>query len=104
MAPQTAIIIFAGWLIVAIALATLPRERSIRWKITAILALLLAFSVARLQNSTIWGRALKPTSVIARSSILCATPVCCADVLQGLRAGLMAVRHSGAPGDQSERV
>ena len=45
MAPQTAIILFAGWLIVAIALATLPRERSMRWKITAILAILLAFSV-----------------------------------------------------------
>jgi hypothetical protein len=45
MAPQTAIILFSGWLIGAIALATLPRERSMRWKIIAILALLVAFSV-----------------------------------------------------------
>ena len=39
MAPQTAIILFAGWLIGAIPLTTLPHERSMR------LALLLAFSV-----------------------------------------------------------
>jgi hypothetical protein len=45
MAPRTALILFAGWLIGAIALATLPRGRSIKWKLAAIVALLLAFSI-----------------------------------------------------------
>jgi hypothetical protein len=45
MAPQTALILFAGWLVGAAALVTLPRGRSVWWKLTAILALLVAFSV-----------------------------------------------------------
>ena len=45
MAPQTALILFAGWLIGAVALATLPRGRSVWWKVAAILALLFAFSI-----------------------------------------------------------
>jgi len=45
MAPQTAFILFAGWLIGAVALATLPRGRSVWWKVAAILALLFAFSI-----------------------------------------------------------
>ena len=45
MAPQTALILFAGWLVGAVALAFLPKERSIRWKIIAIASLLLAFSI-----------------------------------------------------------
>jgi hypothetical protein len=45
MAPQTTLILFAGWLVGAVAFATLPRGRSIWWKITAILALLVAFSI-----------------------------------------------------------
>jgi hypothetical protein len=36
MTPQTALILFAGWFIGAIAFAFLPRGRSIRWKLTAI--------------------------------------------------------------------
>jgi hypothetical protein len=45
MAPQTALILVAGWFIGAIAFALLPRGRSIRWKLTAIAGLLLAFSI-----------------------------------------------------------
>ena len=45
MAPQTALILFAGWFIGAIAFALLPKERSIRWRRTAIAGLLLAFSI-----------------------------------------------------------
>ena len=45
MAPQTALILFAGWFVGAIAFALLPKERSIRWKLTAIAGLLLAFSI-----------------------------------------------------------
>ena len=45
MAPQTAIILFAGWLVGAMALATLPRARSMLWKVTAIFALLVAFLI-----------------------------------------------------------
>ena len=33
MAPQTALILFAGWFVGAIAFALLPKERSIRWKL-----------------------------------------------------------------------
>ena len=40
MAPQTALILFAGWFV-----ALLPKERSRRWKLTAIAGLLLAFSI-----------------------------------------------------------
>jgi hypothetical protein len=45
MAPQTALILLAGWLIGVVALATLPRGRSVWWKVAAILALLIAFSI-----------------------------------------------------------
>jgi hypothetical protein len=45
MTPQTAVILFAGWFIGAIAFALLPRGRSIRWKLTAIAGLLLAFAI-----------------------------------------------------------
>jgi hypothetical protein len=41
----------------------------------------------------------KRASVSARSSILCATPICRADALQGLRAGLMAVQRPSASCD-----
>lgn len=40
---QIATVLFAGWLVGAIAFATLPRGRSIRWKLIAIAALFIAF-------------------------------------------------------------
>ena len=45
MAPQTALILFAGWFIGAIAFSLLPRERSLRWKLTAIAGLSMAFCI-----------------------------------------------------------
>jgi hypothetical protein len=42
---KTALVLFAGWFVGAIAFATLPREKSVRWKLIAIAALFLAFCV-----------------------------------------------------------